>query len=417
MSTEPPSISPDELKRAAAIRALDFVEPGMRLGLGTGSTARHFVELLGARVRDGLDVVGVPTSEATRADAEKFGVPLTTLDETPELDLTVDGADEIGPGLAVIKGGGGALLREKIVASASRRMIVIADYSKAVPVLGRFPLPVEVVPFGLAATCRRSRRRSGRPAAPAPWCCGATRRAILSSPMAGTSSSTRRSARSPIRLAWHRTSPPSPAWSSTGSSSAWCGSRSSPGSRACASSNYETSGGEFHGAETIRALRPCRVLHVRVLHRRRRACPGPAPAPSAGAVAAARELIVVKGGAAMFEPVIPGVIETAKNSLVPTNPNLTKELNDVAAQLRKDYDGKKAELVYEVALIYAKHFTEQELKDLVAFYKSPLGQKMLKEEPLALDQGMKRAQDWSQEFSEAVLVRIRSEMTKKGHPL
>ena len=142
-----------------------------------------------------------------------------------------------------------------------------------------------------------------------------------------------------------------------------------------------------------------------------------APAPSAGAVAAARELIVVKGGAAMFEPVIPGVIETAKNSLVPTNPNLSKELNDVAAQLRKDYDGKKAELVYEVALIYAKHFTEQELKELVAFYKSPLGQKMLKEEPLALDQGMKRAQDWSQEFSEAVLVRIRSEMTKKGHPL
>jgi uncharacterized protein len=142
-----------------------------------------------------------------------------------------------------------------------------------------------------------------------------------------------------------------------------------------------------------------------------------APAPTAGAVAAARELIVVKGGAAMFEPVIPGVIETAKNSLVPTNPNLTKELNDVAAQLRKDYDPKKAELVYEVALIYAKHFTEQELKELVAFYKSPLGQKMLKEEPLALDQGMKRAQDWSQEFSEAVLTRIRTEMAKKGHPL
>jgi ribose 5-phosphate isomerase A len=154
MSTEPPSISSDDLKRAAAIRALDYVEPGMRLGLGTGSTARHFVELLGERVRGGLGIVGVPTSEATRADAEKFGVPLTTLDETPALDLTVDGADEIGPGLAVIKGGGGALLREKIVASASRRMIVIADYAKAVPVLGRFPLPVEVVPFGLAATCR-----------------------------------------------------------------------------------------------------------------------------------------------------------------------------------------------------------------------------------------------------------------------
>ena len=141
------------------------------------------------------------------------------------------------------------------------------------------------------------------------------------------------------------------------------------------------------------------------------------PAPTAGAGAAARELIVVKGGAAMFEPVIPGVIETAKNSLVPTNPNLTKELNEVAAQLRKDYDSKKAELVYEVALIYASHFTEQELKELVTFYKSPLGQKMLREEPVALEQSMKKAQDWSTDFSDAVLARIRSEMAKKGHKL
>jgi ribose 5-phosphate isomerase A len=146
--------SADDLKRAAAARALDFVEPGMRLGLGTGSTARQFVELLAERVRTGLDIVAVPTSEATRADAERLGVPLSTLDDTPALDLTVDGADEIAPDLTVIKGGGGALLREKIVAAASARMIVIADESKWVPVLGRFPLPVEVVPFGLAATRR-----------------------------------------------------------------------------------------------------------------------------------------------------------------------------------------------------------------------------------------------------------------------
>src|SRR5450631_3884987 len=146
--------SSDELKRAAAARALDYVEPGMRLGLGTGSTARHFVALLGERVRGGLAVIAVPTSEATRADAERLGIPLSTLDETPELDLTVDGADEIAPDLTVIKGGGGALLREKIVAAASARMIVIADETKWVAVLGRFPLPVEVVPFGLAATRR-----------------------------------------------------------------------------------------------------------------------------------------------------------------------------------------------------------------------------------------------------------------------
>ncbi len=144
----------DDDKRKAAEAALAEVGPGMRLGLGTGSTARQFVDLLGARVAAGLDCLCVPTSEATAAQAAALGIPLTTLDETPDLDLTVDGADEIGPGLALIKGGGGALLREKIVAAASRRMVVIADASKRVEVLGRFPLPVEVNPFGLAATQR-----------------------------------------------------------------------------------------------------------------------------------------------------------------------------------------------------------------------------------------------------------------------
>jgi ribose 5-phosphate isomerase A len=144
----------DGLKRQAAARALEHVRDGMKLGLGTGSTAKHFVELLGERVRAGLDVIGVPTSEATRADAIRCGIKLTTLDAIDRLDLTVDGADEIDPSLNVIKGGGGALLREKIVASASDRMIVIADDSKWVEVLGRFPLPVEVIPFGLAATQR-----------------------------------------------------------------------------------------------------------------------------------------------------------------------------------------------------------------------------------------------------------------------
>ena len=141
-------------KRQAAARAVEWVQPGMRLGLGTGSTAKHFVELLAERVRGGLKVVGVPTSETTRADAQRLGVPLTTLDETPELDMTVDGADEIGADLTLIKGGGGALLREKIVAFASARMVVIADESKWVAMLGRFPLPIEVMPFGLAATKR-----------------------------------------------------------------------------------------------------------------------------------------------------------------------------------------------------------------------------------------------------------------------
>ena len=145
-------MSPEALKRQAAARALDYVQSGMRLGLGTGSTAKHFVELLGERVRAGMKVIGVPTSEATRADAERVGVPLTTLEQTPHLDITVDGADEVGPGLALIKGGGGALLREKIVAAASDHMIVIADETKLVPLLGAFPLPIEIVKFGQGAT-------------------------------------------------------------------------------------------------------------------------------------------------------------------------------------------------------------------------------------------------------------------------
>ena len=142
----------NQQKHAAAARAVEFVRPGMRLGLGTGSTAIHLVDLLGERVRGGLEIVAVPTSEATHRQAVSCGIPLTTLDETPALDLTIDGADEISPDLTLIKGGGGALLREKIVASASARMIVIADESKCVDVLGRFPLPVEIAPFGAGAT-------------------------------------------------------------------------------------------------------------------------------------------------------------------------------------------------------------------------------------------------------------------------
>lgn len=142
------------LKIEAARTALAHVEDGMKLGIGTGSTAEEFVRLLAERVGEGLDVVGVPTSQRTADLCRALSVPLTTLDETPQLDLTIDGADEIGPGLALIKGGGAALLREKIVAFASRRMIVIADRSKLVETLGAFPLPIEVNPFGLAATRR-----------------------------------------------------------------------------------------------------------------------------------------------------------------------------------------------------------------------------------------------------------------------
>ena len=145
----------DEMKRAAAHAALAHVKPGMRLGLGSGSTANHFIDALAERSESGMDVLCVPTSEATRRRAEKLGLRLSSLEETPQLDLCVDGADEIDPSLRLIKGGGGAHVREKIVAVSSKRMIVIADESKRVAVLGAFPLPIEIVPFGAVSTLRR----------------------------------------------------------------------------------------------------------------------------------------------------------------------------------------------------------------------------------------------------------------------
>ena len=142
----------DEMKEIAAQKAMEYVEDGMKLGLGTGSTAAKFVDLVGAAVADGLNIVCIPTSEATREQAVSLNIPLTTLEETPYLDVTVDGADELDEQLRLVKGGGGALLREKIVATSSGKMVVIADDSKYVKTLGQFPLPVEVVQFGLKSS-------------------------------------------------------------------------------------------------------------------------------------------------------------------------------------------------------------------------------------------------------------------------
>lgn len=146
---------PNALKRAAAARALDYVKDGMKLGLGTGSTAEIFLEQLSPRVRGGLNLICVPTSERTAARARALGFSLASLDDLGPLDLTVDGADEADRELTLIKGGGGALLREKIVAASSKCMLVIADDSKLVARLGKFPLPVEVLEFGHKSTASR----------------------------------------------------------------------------------------------------------------------------------------------------------------------------------------------------------------------------------------------------------------------
>jgi ribose 5-phosphate isomerase A len=142
-------------KENAAAAAMEFVEEGMTLGLGTGSTAKFFVEMLAEEVADGLMVRGVPTSEQTRRLAESLGVPLLPIEQVDRIQVTVDGADEVDPQGCLIKGGGAALLREKIVANASDHMVVISDPSKQVERLGAFPLPVEVTPFGFTITAKK----------------------------------------------------------------------------------------------------------------------------------------------------------------------------------------------------------------------------------------------------------------------
>jgi ribose 5-phosphate isomerase A len=145
----------DQEKEAAARASLRFVKDGHVVGLGTGSTAAYFIKLLGEEVKKGLRVRGIPTSIRSRELALSLGIPLITLDDCQEIDVTVDGADEVDPQLRLIKGGGGALLREKIVASATRQMVVVADASKQVQRLGKFPLPVEVIRFAQALVAKR----------------------------------------------------------------------------------------------------------------------------------------------------------------------------------------------------------------------------------------------------------------------
>lgn len=153
----------DKQREAAARYCADQIQDGMLVGLGTGRAATRFVKLLAERVRDGLNITGMPTSYATEALAREEGIPLVGFGETTRLDIVVDGADEVAPGLALIKGGGGALLHEKIVASIAERMLVVAEDPKLVRLLGKFPLPVEVIPFGWEAVEARLTALGGNP--------------------------------------------------------------------------------------------------------------------------------------------------------------------------------------------------------------------------------------------------------------
>jgi ribose 5-phosphate isomerase A len=145
----------DQEKETAARASLRFIKDGQVVGLGTGSTAAYFIEMLGELVKKGLRIRGIPSSVRSGEQAAKLGIPLITLDECQQIDVTVDGADEVDPQLRLIKGGGGALLHEKIVASASRQLVIVVDATKKVPVLGKFPLPVEVIKFAQALVRKR----------------------------------------------------------------------------------------------------------------------------------------------------------------------------------------------------------------------------------------------------------------------
>lgn len=141
------------------------------------------------------------------------------------------------------------------------------------------------------------------------------------------------------------------------------------------------------------------------------------PQPTPAQVALAKEIITIKGGNTMFDPVVPGVIENVKNMFLPTNPNLSRELTEVSAALNKQYESKKNDLNNEVAKIYARRFTEQELKDILAFYKSPLGKKVIVEEPNAIEEASRRTQEFANDFSDQVMNQMRVEMKKRGHDL
>ena len=147
----------DQEKEAAARASLNLINDGQVVGLGTGSTAAFFIKLLGERVKQGLRIRGIPTSDRSHDLAMSLGIPLTTLDACQEIDVTVDGADEVDPQLRLIKGGGGAALREKIVASATKQLVIVADASKQVKRLGKFPLPVEVIKFAEALVTKKIR--------------------------------------------------------------------------------------------------------------------------------------------------------------------------------------------------------------------------------------------------------------------
>ena len=355
---------------------------------------------LAEKVAGGLDVIGVPTSERTAALARELGVPLTTLDETPELDLTVDGADELDARLQLIKGGGAALLREKIVAAASRRMVVIADDSKFVETLGRFPLPIEVMPFGLEAT-----RRAVVRVADALSLKGdvVLRKAAEGSPLVtdgGHYILDAHWSRLPdVRPVWPIASPPFPAWWNTDFSSAWPRPPTWRALPACARSRSRwptrRTNGERHDAfdpflPDGRSSPPSRLPQAWPLPhpswpRTRRPARGSDKAAAGDQETFTKEHLhaaraAIEGGNAFrsFDDILPVIADKTRTLFIRTNPSATKVIDEVTNEVALKLANRRPELDRTIMEVWARRFSTEELNEIAAFYQSPVGKKFAK---------------------------------------
>ena len=424
----------DQRKLEAAERALALVTPGMKLGLGSGSTAHHFVDLVGERVKAGLDIHCVATSEATAAQAKALGIPVGTLDDIPELDLTVDGADEIDSKLRLIKGGGGALLREKIVASASNRMVVIADSKKLVARLGAFPLPIEVVPFGLAATRRHIERAFGELGLAGP-----IRLRGGSSPFVTDGGHyildcSLGSIAEPEQLS--RILSPIPGVVEHG---LFIG--LARGAIIAGADGVELLGDtelkiESHLQESFMPARAgiakgrlALFLFIALSVSARAAgttppaasapaaptAAAPAPgAPSPAALAAADTILGVIGLKQSIAIVVPGMMAELEANVTRTRPEIRDSLRATLRAIQPEFDQTAKQTYSKAAALLASQMSEKEITEVAAFFDSPAGKKYVQVTPVFLQKLSDVTGAWREKLSTDILERARQEMKKKG---
>ncbi len=409
-------MSADDPKQRAAAAALAYVEPGMKLGLGTGSTASRFVAALGEKVAAGLKIVGVPTSEATRAQAASLGIPLTTLEETPELDLTIDGADEVDAELRLIKGGGGALLREKIVAASSRRMLVVADASKKVARLGAFPLPVEIVPFGAGSTRIRLERA-----------CAALG--------LGGAMTLRRNGRRAVRhrrrtlhpgLRFGRDRRSRAAGGDAGGRARRRRARPVPRSR-LGRPHRGARGRRDPAALTARRLRMKMEAYMKTFFRRGRGAlvaallaaalgAGAARAddPTPDQVDLAKKILVSVGLKASMDQIVPAMLGQLQSQVSQIHPEMQKPLHETLVALMPEFQQGGDSVFTDVARTLANRLTEAELKQTLDYFDSPAGKKYTDAQAAVLEMLASSGGMWRERLTKIMLDRTREEMKKKG---